>query len=63
MWKKKNAFALLAGMYIGAGTVESSMEITQKIKNGTPQDPAIPFLKNPKILIQKSINTPMFIAA
>ena len=28
-------FALLVGMQIGAATVESSMEIPQKIKNGT----------------------------
>ena len=35
-------FALLAGMQIGAGTVESSMELPQKIKNGSafwPSDP------------------------
>ena len=30
-----NAFALLMGMQMGAATVESSMEIPQKIKNGT----------------------------
>ena len=35
MWKKRNSFALLVGMQIGAATVESSMEIPQKIKNGT----------------------------
>ena len=61
--RKGNPSALLVGMQTGAATVESSMELPQKIKNGTPQDPAIPFLKNPKILIQKSINSPMFIAA
>ena len=34
MWKKENTFALLVGMQIGAATVESSMEIPQKDKNG-----------------------------
>ena len=36
MWRKGNPFALLLGMQTGAATVESSMEIPQKIKNGTP---------------------------
>ena len=31
MWRK----ALLVGMHIGAATVESSMEIPQKTKNGS----------------------------
>ena len=31
--EKENPFALLVGMQIGAATVESSMEIPQKIKN------------------------------
>ena len=42
MWRKGNNFALLVGMQIGAATVESSMEIPQKIKNGSafcPSDP------------------------
>ena len=37
-----NPFALFVGMQIGAATVESSMEIPQKIKNGSafsPRDP------------------------
>ena len=33
MWRKENSFALLVGMQTGAATVESSMEIPQKIKN------------------------------
>ena len=33
--EKGNFSALLVGMQIGAATVESSMEIPQKIKNGT----------------------------
>ena len=35
MWRKGNPFALLVGMQVGAATVESSMEIPQKIKNGS----------------------------
>ena len=33
MWRKGNPFVLLVGMQIGAATVESSMEMPQKIKN------------------------------
>ena len=44
-----------------------SMEIPQKIKNGSAFDLAIPLLgiypKEPKTLIWKNISTPMFIAA
>ena len=42
MQRKGDIFALLVGMQIGAATVESSMQITQKIKNGSafwPSDP------------------------
>ena len=35
MWRKGNPCALLVGMQTGAASVESSMEIPQKIKNGT----------------------------
>ena len=42
------------------------MENSQKIKNKTPCDPAIPFLatylKNMKTLIQKDMCAPMFTA-
>ena len=31
MWTKGNPFALLVGMQIGEATVESSMEISQKL--------------------------------
>ena len=34
MWRKGNPSALLVGMQTGAATVESSVEIPQKIKNG-----------------------------
>ena len=67
LWRKGNTFALLVGMQIGAATVESSMEIPQKLKMDLPFDPAIPLLgiypKEPKTLIRKNISTPMFIAA
>ena len=35
MWRKGNPFAFLEGMQIGAATVESSIEIPQKVKNGS----------------------------
>ena len=35
VFEKGNPFALLGGMKIHAATVESSMELPQKIKNGT----------------------------
>ena len=39
MLRKGNHFALL-GMQIGAATVESSMELPQKIQNGTALGPS-----------------------
>ena len=42
IWRKGNPFSLLVGVQIRAATVESSMEISQKIKNGSafwPNDP------------------------
>ena len=66
MWSKGNPFALWMGMQTGAATVESRMEIPQKIKNGSSFDSVIPllgiYLKEPTTLIQKNINTPGFIA-
>ena len=35
MWRKGNSHALLVGMWIGAATVENSLEFPQEIKNGT----------------------------
>ena len=35
MWRKGNPHALLVGMQTDATTVGSSMEIAQKIKNGS----------------------------
>ena len=34
MRRKEGPCALLVGMQIGAATVENSMEVSQKIKNG-----------------------------
>ena len=42
MWRKGNPFALLVGMQTGAATVESSMEIPQKIKSGSAFRPSYP---------------------
>ena len=42
MWIKGNPHALLVGMQIGATTVESTMDNSQKIKNGTVFWPSIP---------------------
>ena len=68
MWRKGNTFALLVGMQTGAATVESSMETPHKLKMDLPFDSLILlleiYLKEPKtLLIQKNINTPVFIAA
>ena len=35
MWRTRNPHALVVGMQIGAATVKISMEIPQKIDNGT----------------------------
>ena len=37
MRRKEGPCALLVGMQIGAATVENTMELPQKIKNGTAQ--------------------------
>ena len=64
--KKGEPFCTVGGSADWAATVESCMEITQKIKNGYAFDTAIPLLgihpKEPKTVIQKNISTPMFIA-
>ena len=44
MWTKGNPFALLVGMQTGAASVESSTEITQKIRNESVFVSAIPLL-------------------
>ena len=42
MWRKGNPFAPLVGMQTGAAPVESSVEIPQKIKNGSAFPPSYP---------------------
>ena len=42
MWRKGNPFALLVEMQTGVATVESSMEIVQKIKSGSALWPSNP---------------------
>ena len=49
MWRKGNPCALLVGMQAGTTTVESSMEIPQKIKSGTACVPVIPLLGIPYV--------------
>ena len=44
MWRKANPCAQLLGMYIGAATMEKSMEVSQKLKTELPYDPKIPLL-------------------
>ena len=67
MWRKGNPFALLVGMQTGAATVESSVEIRQKIKNGFAFRPSNPTSRNISEGTQntnrKNISTSMFIAA
>ena len=40
MWRKGSPCALLVGMQTGAATVENSIEVPQKIKNGTAVGPS-----------------------
>ena len=55
MWRKRNPFALLVGMKIGAATVEALWRYHKKLKMDLLFDPAIPLLgiypKKPKTLI------------
>ena len=66
MWKKGNTCVLLAGMQIGAATMENTMEDIKKLKIKLPYNPGIPplsiFPKKSKAQIINDIYTPMFIA-
>ena len=66
LWRKGHPSALLVGMQTGAATVESSMELPQKLKMKLPYDTVTPLLgiypKKPKTLIRENISTPMFTA-
>ena len=44
MWRKGNTSALLVGIQTAADTLESSMELPQKLKMEMQCDPAIPLL-------------------
>ena len=67
MWRKGNPSALLVGMQTSAVTVESDMEIRQKIKNGSaflPSDLTSGNIsKGTQNTNSKNTSTPMFIAA
>ena len=64
--EEKTILHTVGKMQSGTGTVENSMECAHRIKNWT-YDPVFPLLviytKKPETLIQKSICSPMFIAA
>ena len=66
MWRKGNPHALLVQMQIGTATAKSSMELPQKIEDGTALCPSNStsgsLSQNPETLIQKNNSTPMFIA-
>ena len=67
MWRKGNPFTLLVGMQTGAATVESTMEIPQKIKNGSAFWPSYPtsgnISKGTQNTNSKKHKHPVFIAA
>ena len=62
VWRKRNPIKLLVGLYIGATTVENSMEIPQETNI---VDSAIPLLGiyPEKTTTRKDTCTPLFIAA
>ena len=66
VWRRGEPPALLVGLQTGAATVESSLELLQKLKMEVPYDPAIPLLgiysEKFTTLIQKNMHTPTFIA-
>ena len=55
---ERGNFCTLVEMQMGVASVESSMEISQKLKMELPSDPAIPLLgmypKKPETLIQRT---------
>ena len=67
MWRKGNPCALLVGLQTGAATVESSMEIPQKLKMKLPYELVVLllgiYLKKSRTLIQKNVSISTFIAA
>ena len=66
MQRKKISFELLVGMQTGTATLENSMEVPQKVKNGTTLQSSNCigiYPKDSKILIQRGSCTSMFIVA
>ena len=67
MWRKRNTFALLVGMQIGAATLENSMEVPQRSKNRTTLQPSNcttrHLSKGYRCAVLKGHVHPMFIAA
>ena len=64
--EKGEPFCAVGGNEDWCSTVESSVEIPQKMNMDLPCDPAIPLLgtypKEPITVIRKNISSPMFIA-
>ena len=67
MRRKGNPLTLLVGMQTGAATLKNSMEVPQKVKNGTMYNSEIEPLgiypNDTKILIQRGTCTSVSIAA
>jgi uncharacterized membrane protein len=67
MWQNKNPYTLLVGMQISTTTMESSMEIPQKLEIELSFDPVILLLviypKECKTGYSRDTCTPMFITA
>ena len=67
MQRKGDPLTLLVGMQSGAATLESSVEVPNKLKIELPYDPEIVLLsiytKTTNIVIRRGTCTPTFIAA
>ena len=67
MWRNGNPLVLLVGMQTGAAALENSVEVSQKIKNRSTDDPEIALLgiypRDTGVLMHRGTCTPMFIAA
>jgi hypothetical protein len=65
--RNQNPYTLLVGMQISTTTMESSVEISQKLEIELPYDPVIPLLgiypKEHKTGDSRDICTPLFITA
>ena len=67
MWRKRNPYAIMVGLWTGAVTMKNSMEVLQKLKIEMPYEPVIPPMaihpKEMKTLCETDICTLMFTAA